>query len=130
MHSFPIQIRFNDIDILGHVNNVVYGHYFDIARYDFIMQKLGGIVDLRNSRYVFIMVHTEYDFLQPSYMEDRLHVETSLLRIGNKSIHLQQSIVDKKGVVRVTCMSVMSAYDKESGTSFEIGPEWRQVLEK
>ena len=128
MHTFPIQIRFNDVDILGHVNNVMYGHYFDMARYQFMIQKFGDLVDLRRSRYIFIMVRTEYDFIQPSFMEERLHVETSLARVGNKSIQFKQSIVDSNGVVKVNCVSVMSSFDKESGTSFEISPEWRAVL--
>jgi acyl-CoA thioester hydrolase len=129
MHTFPIQIRFNDVDILGHVNNVMYGHYFDMARYQFMIQKFGDLVDLRHSRYIFIMVRTEYDFLQPSFMEERLHVETSMVRVGNKSIQFKQSIVDNKGVVKVNCVSVMSSFDKESGTSFEISPEWKAALE-
>ena len=128
MDTFPIQIRFNDIDLLGHVNNVMYGHYFDMARYDFMMQKLGGIVDLRSSRFIFIMVHTEYDFLQPSFMQEKLHVKTSLLHIGDKSIRLKQQVTDDTGVVRVNCISVMSTYDKETCKSFEITPEWRQAL--
>lgn len=128
MHTFPIQIRFNDIDLLGHINNVMYGHYFDMARYDFMMQKLGGVVDLRNSRQILIMVHTEYDFLLPSFLEDKLHVATSLLRTGSKSVHFKQEVVDEFGVVRVKSVSIMSSYDKETGTSFEISPEWRQAL--
>ena len=128
MHTFPIQIRFNDIDMLGHVNNVVYGHYCDLARYHFLVQKLGGLIDLRTNRYILIMVRTEYDFILPSFMDDVLHVETSLLRIGNKSIHLQQQVMDSKGVVRVKSVSVMSTYDKETGTSFEISEEWKEIL--
>ena len=32
LHETSIQIRFNDIDIMAHVNNSVYQNYFDIAR--------------------------------------------------------------------------------------------------
>ena len=128
MHTFPVQIRFNDIDTLGHINNVIYGHYFDMARCDFLMQKFGDLFDVRQNRFILIMVHTEYNFLLPSFFGDRLHVETSILRIGGKSIHFTQQVADDKGVVRVTSLSVMSSYDKESGTSFEISAEWRAAL--
>lgn len=128
MHTFPIQIRFNDIDTLGHVNNVMYGHYFDMARYDCMMQKLGSVIDLRCSSRILIMVHTEYDFLQPSFLDDNLHVETHIHSIGNKSVHFKQQVVDNKGTVRATSASVMSSFDKETGTSFEISAEWRQAL--
>ena len=130
MHIFPIQIRFNDIDILGHVNNVMYGHYFDMARYDFLIKSFGNVIDLRNGRHILIMVRTEYDFLLPSFLEERLYVQTSLQHIGNKSIRFQQSIIDDKGTVRVACTSVMSTFDKETGKSFELSDEWRAMLEK
>ena len=31
-HSLPIQMRFNDVDILGHINNSVYFGYFDLGK--------------------------------------------------------------------------------------------------
>ena len=31
-HETPLQIRFNDVDVMGHVNNSVYQNYFDVAR--------------------------------------------------------------------------------------------------
>ena len=31
-HSIPVQIRFNDIDMLGHVNNTVYFSFFDLGK--------------------------------------------------------------------------------------------------
>ena len=29
---FEVQVRFSDIDLLGHVNNVAYFNYFEMAR--------------------------------------------------------------------------------------------------
>ena len=31
-HVLPIQIRFNDVDKFGHVNNTVYFQFYDTAR--------------------------------------------------------------------------------------------------
>lgn len=31
-HHQPIQLRFNDIDMLGHVNNTLYFEYMDMAK--------------------------------------------------------------------------------------------------
>ena len=115
---------------MGHVNNVMYGHYFDMARLDFLIQKFGKTIDLRNGRFILIMVHTQYDFLFPSFLEERLYVTTSLSRIGHKSIQFEQNIVDDKGIVRVTGTSIMSTYDRETGKSFELNEEWRRILEQ
>ena len=44
-HFSPVHIRFNDIDILGHVNNAVQQYYFDIARLDYFRDVFKEAVD-------------------------------------------------------------------------------------
>ena len=40
MIETQIQMRFADIDVLGHVNNVNQQHYFDLGKCDFYKQVL------------------------------------------------------------------------------------------
>lgn len=40
-HITPIQIRFNDIDHLGHVNNNAYFAYYDLGKERYIIDVLG-----------------------------------------------------------------------------------------
>ncbi|HKM30920.1 MAG: acyl-CoA thioesterase [Bacteroidales bacterium] len=124
MQRTPIQIRFNDIDILGHVNNVMFGHYCDVARSDYFLNKTSPITDFQNDNKVLILVHTEYDFLAPCFFTDTLFVETYLEKTGEKSLHLLQEIVDEQGNVRVRSRSVMSTFDKSTGKSFPLAGEW------
>ena len=35
-HVLPLQIRFNDVDKFGHVNNTVYFQFYDTAKTDYI----------------------------------------------------------------------------------------------
>ena len=42
-----VQIRFNDIDILGHLNNVVYFSLFDTAKAQYLHQVMEGNIDWR-----------------------------------------------------------------------------------
>ncbi len=32
MHTTPVQVRFNDVDQMGHVNNAVIMEYFDLGK--------------------------------------------------------------------------------------------------
>ena len=41
MIETQIQMRFADIDVLGHVNNVNQQNYFDLGKCDFYKQVLG-----------------------------------------------------------------------------------------
>ena len=106
----------------------MYNHYFDMARYDFMVQTFGDLVDLHHGRYILIMVRIENDFICPSFMEDRLQVETEWDSIGNRSIRLKQRVVDQDGKVRVNSLCVMSTFDRETGKSFELPEAWRSRM--
>ena len=32
MHTLPLQLRFNDVDMMGHVNNAVIMEFFDLGK--------------------------------------------------------------------------------------------------
>ncbi|HPW78560.1 MAG: acyl-CoA thioesterase YbgC [Bacteroidetes bacterium ADurb.Bin037] len=124
MHKTPIQIRFNDIDMLGHVNNVMFGHYCDVARSDFFLNTTIYRPDFFKDDKMLILVHTEYDFIIPCFMTDKLFVQTCIEKKGQRSLHFLQEIVDEKGIVRVRSRSVMSTFDKATGKSFPLPKEW------
>ncbi|MDE6316995.1 MAG: hypothetical protein K2L73_01180, partial [Muribaculaceae bacterium] len=48
-HVIDLQVRFNDIDILGHINNSSYLSFFDLAKADYFTKstmarvEIGGI---------------------------------------------------------------------------------------
>lgn len=41
----PIQKRFADLDMLGHVNNANQQHYFDVGKNDFLPRFSTGLPD-------------------------------------------------------------------------------------
>ena len=41
-HVLPLQIRFNDVDKFGHVNNTVYFQFYDTAKTDYIASVCKG----------------------------------------------------------------------------------------
>ena len=43
-HSVPVQIRFNDIDLMGHVYNAKYQEFFDLARLNYFKTVLGELI--------------------------------------------------------------------------------------
>lgn len=127
-HIFPIQIRFNDIDMVGHVNNVVYGHYCDLARITFMNEIFQGAFDLQQGDRILILVHTDFDFCKPTVFGDRLHVESRVLRVGQRSLQLEHKVVDEEGVLRASSRCVLSTYDRSTGTSFPLPSEWRDLF--
>ena len=125
----PIQIRFNDIDPWGHVNNAVYQNYFDLGRMQFFDTTFGESWIKRESG--LIIARTETDFLAPVFLNDSVGVVTSLKRLGNKSLTLQHELIDQNTKeVKVRSLAVMVCMDYEAGESIIIPNDWREVLEE
>jgi acyl-CoA thioester hydrolase len=75
------EIRFRDIDVLGHVNNAVYLSYLEQTRILYL-SNLG----LRGAKPSTILVANEIDYLRPVHLEDRLEVKMRCEKIGGKSL--------------------------------------------
>ncbi len=119
----PIQVRFSDTDMLGHVNNSSYNQFFDIGRYECLTKTFGDLNNWKEK--MLVVVHIETDYLKPVFIETHINVQTQITEIGNRSLKMCQQIANDEGEIMVKSMSVMSAFDARTGQSFIIPDEWR-----
>ncbi|MDE6271053.1 MAG: acyl-CoA thioesterase [Muribaculaceae bacterium] len=125
-HHTPAQLRFNDIDPLGHVNNTVYFELMDIAKYRYF-STLGGFLD--GGPVTAVIVNVNCNFHNQTYLNENLEVLTAIDVIGEKSITLEQRVVAvASGEVKCVCRTVMVCFDLEKGTSVEIPADWRKRI--
>ena len=59
-HSVPVQLRFNDADALGHVNNSVYFSFYDLGKTEYFKTINGGVVPKEID---IVVAHAEVDLL-------------------------------------------------------------------
>ena len=59
-HSLPIQLRFNDVDKFGHVNNTVYFSFYDLGKTEYFASVCPGVDWEKDG---IVVVHIEADFL-------------------------------------------------------------------
>ena len=85
--AHPLEIRFRDIDALGHVNNAVYLTYLEQARAKYLEQ-----LGLRSSHPTTILVGNEIDYLRPVLLHDSLEVKMRCTGIGRKSLKFEYQI--------------------------------------
>lgn len=124
--NVPVQIRFNDVDQMGHVNNSVIMEYFDLGKEAFFA---GRGLPPEEGDFTVMIVHCEVDFLRQIHYHDRIHVETAVERFGTKSLTVGQRVVDSgSGDVCATCRTVMAGYRRSTGASAVIPDEVRQRL--
>lgn len=127
-HSLPIQLRWNDADQFGHINNTLYFQYYDMAKMDYFANIPDTHVD---HRHAIVTVHVDADFLSQVHIGDHVSVETAVTHIGHKSFRLSQRLVDND-THEVKCVgtTIMVAYDLELNEAVEMWPEWVNAIEK
>ncbi len=122
-----IQMRFADVDCLGHVNNVNLQHYFDVGIMEFYSTVLGKTVDRNSESLILASVFTNY--YRQTRLTDKVCVETWVRRVGGKSITVFQRLVDKAtGAVNADCTKVAVGFDFERQETFRLRDEWRAKL--
>lgn len=128
MHTTPIQIRFNDVDQMGHVNNAVIMEYFDLGKEAFFAER--GLPP-EEGDFTVMIVHYDVDFRAQIHYHDSIHVETEIEKLGNKSLTMMQRVVNTEtNVVCVECRTVMAGYRRSTTSSEVIPPEVREWLSR
>lgn len=85
-------IRFADLDVLGHVNNVAYMVFFETGRVAFLEQ-LGALSPCgRDDRVTFVLAHVAADYLEELYYPGTVEIGTAVRHIGTSSFHLGHGI--------------------------------------
>jgi acyl-CoA thioester hydrolase len=98
--AVPIQIRWRDLDALGHVNNAVYLTYFELARLAYVRALLGEAapVDPRTLlpvEFQFILAEVTCHYRSPATLGDQLAVTVWVSQVGRKSFEFEYRISDE-----------------------------------
>ncbi len=118
-HRQDIQVRFNDIDMLGHVNNTIYLEYMDFGKAQYITTVLGRHFDYRTEALVIVNVNCEFYHIA-TYGEP-LQVLTRIDEIGQSSVTFDQRIINgATGEVKCITRTVMVGFDIRKGAKKDI----------
>lgn len=124
---FPIQTRWADNDIYGHVNNVTYYSYFDTAANSLLIQKTG--FDIHNSEIIGLVVDSSCSFLQELSFPEMIEVGVAIGKIGNSSLRYELAIF-KQGQPQAAAQGhfVHVFVDRKNRKSTAIPEKMREVL--
>jgi acyl-CoA thioester hydrolase len=123
-----LRIRFNDIDILGHLNNVVYFSLFDTAKADYLTAVKKGNVDWR--RVESVIANVNCSFISSAFYGEPIRIYTRCIAMGEKSYTLQQVMTNTNTKeVKAVCDTVMVSFDPETKKSVAISNEHRKAIE-
>ena len=119
-----IDIRFRDLDALGHVNNSVYFTYFEEGR-KILFRNIFG-----DNSFRFILAHASCDYINPAALNDQLTLFMKVGKIGTKSFELQYEVTDRNDTATVFAKgeSVQVCFDYERNESIPISDALKDKL--
>lgn len=127
-HRIPLQIRFNDIDILGHINNSVYLSFFDLAKAEYLTGATSAKVEIGGIAVAIVNINC--NFYSPAYFNEPLEAVTAVTRVSHRSLRMEQRIYNPtNGDVKCIATTIMAGFDPRTATGTEIPPEFIAQLE-
>ncbi len=127
MVKTDIQVRFSDVDMLGHVNNVVLQQYYDLGKTHYLREVLSLPVLWEDLAY--IVVNTNTNYFAEVFAQGQFCVVTRIKSLGGKSITFEQEIVDSEsGAVKGRSESVLVAFDLKNRVGVLVSEEHRRKI--
>jgi acyl-CoA thioester hydrolase len=92
-HIAPLQTRWADNDIYGHVNNVAYYGFFDTIVNEYLIS--AGALDIHDGAVIGLVVETHCNYFAPAAFPDALEGALRVAHIGNSSVRYELGIFKK-----------------------------------
>lgn len=122
--SVPIKVRFTDLDMFGHVNNVQFFELFQEARIAYLM-------DLHTKGEAWaahVVARTDIDYRQSIRLRRKPYdVHNWISRLGSRSFTISSQIRDGDEVL-ATAHVVMVTFDESTQRSTEMPADQRRAL--
>ena len=124
-----MEVRYGDLDPQGHLNNAKYLTYFEQARIRYfealsLFSKNNSFMDIG-----VIMADVHIKYLAPVYIGAPVKIGVRTVSIGNKSLTLQQTVVDgESGKLYAEGEVVLVTYDYHTHKTIPVLEEWRRKI--
>lgn len=113
--TYDLQVRFRDVDVYGHVNNVVYLEYFQEARIAFMARITRGVESAR--RINVVVARTQVEYVRPvRHRAEPYRVQSWISHVGGKSIVVESELRDADEVLS-RCRVVLVFFDRTTQRS-------------
>ncbi|MFP8955920.1 acyl-CoA thioesterase [Natrialbaceae archaeon A-CW3] len=121
--SVDVQVRYQDLDTLEHVNNAVYVTYFEHARTTY----LEAVADLDLETYSFVVADLQVTFERPITMGESVVATVETTRLGDSSWTMVYAVY-ADGERAATGETTLVLLDQETKRSTPIPVETRRQL--
>jgi len=126
VHEKRVEIRWSDVDAVGHVNNAVYATYLEECRDEWLDRALGD----GETGWDYVVARVALDYRRALRLEDEaVLVRVGLGRIGTSSVTTREEILAGEEVAAVA-EAVLVARDRDTGRSRPLTAAERDAIER
>ena len=119
-----VDVRYQDHDTMGHVNNAVYVTYMEEARFAYLTEGLGvPPMDLN-----MVVANLTVDFRRPVQFDAEVEVAVSVTEVGDSSFTMAYEVRDSEGVA-VEGETVQVALEPDGSGTRRVPRDWRDAIE-
>lgn len=97
-----LETQFGDVDMLGHLNNVVIVRYYENVRVRFLVDTFGPSLFESEASYAPVLADLHVQYLYPGYFPGTVQIGLGVSRLGRSSIGLQQGLFQKGRCIGVS----------------------------
>ena len=128
-HFLPLQTRWADNDIYGHVNNVAYYGYFDTIVNEYLIG--AGALDIHAGAVIGLVVETGCKYFSALEFPQKLDGAMRVARIGNSSVRYELAIFKQgEGFPAAEGHFTHVYVDRETRRPAKLPPNLRAALEQ
>ena len=125
--TYRPEIRFSDIDVMGHVNNAVYLSYFEQARMNYFHELLSGSWDWEKDG--ILLARNEVDYLKPILLHDKINIAVWCDGVGSKSFSMKYEFTNEHtGEVTTTGKSILVSFNYLEKKTIVVPDKWRALF--
>lgn len=126
--SLTLRLDWSELDMFGHVNNVMYFRYLQSSRVHY--WELIGLDRMAPGKGTGPMLaSTRCDFRQPLFYPGQITVQASIDFIGNTSFGVYHRILNNAGALAAEGHDVIVLFDYGRGEKMRIPEALRQQIE-
>ncbi|MGA0097611.1 MAG: acyl-CoA thioesterase [Bacilli bacterium] len=129
LDQFPFvtfdKIRYRDTDRQGHVNNAVFGTYFETGRVELLYNANNGFLSTDCS---FVVAKVTLELIQEIHWPGKVDIGTGILRIGNSSLVVGANLY-QDGKLVATSETIVVQVNNETHKSQVLLDASKQLLQ-
>lgn len=123
-----VEVRWGDMDAMGHVNNAKYFTFLESARIE-MFRDLGLARPMTEERLGFGLVSASCNFRKQVHYPATLEIGTRVTKIGNTSFQLQHAyFLEGEATLMADAVSAVVWVDYNAGKGVPIPDEIRALL--